>query len=155
MSSPNNPDLVGGGGGNYFSSTPFTKKVKTVNIRSGKYIDSIQLVYSSNLVIATYGGTGGEPGSFTVAAGDEVIVAVQVKYGKYVDGLQFITNKGVKSPWFGGSGLNKGTGIEDFGTTYVAKSITFNAPAGTFLVGIQGRCGGYLDAFAPIWGTDP
>jgi hypothetical protein len=64
-----------------------------------------------------------------------------VKSGKYVDGLQFVTNKGFFSAWFGGDGGGQ--------------TITFNAPPGTYLVGIQGRSGRYLDAFAPIWGTNP
>lgn len=139
MSSPNNPDLLGGGGGGYFS-TGAVAKVKSVYLRSGRFIDSIQLVYSTNQASAVYGGGGGGTGSFSAAAGDEVIVAVTVKYGKYVDSLQFITNKGAASPWFGGTGGN---------------SFTFNAPPGTYLVGIQGRKGTYLDAFAPIWGTNP
>jgi Jacalin-like lectin domain len=139
MSSPNNPDLLGGGGGDYFS-TGAVAKVKSVSLRSGKFIDSIQLVYSTNQASAIYGGGGGGTGSFS-AAGNEVIVAVTVKYGSYVDSLQFTTDKGSRSPWFGGTG----GGV----------SFTFNAPPGTYLVGIQGRKGTYLDAFAPIWGTNP
>jgi hypothetical protein len=130
----------GGGGGDYFS-TGAVGKVKSVNLRSGGLIDSIQLVYSTSQVSDVYGGTGGGPGSFTAAAGDEVIVAVTVKSGKYVDGLQFTTNKGTTSSWFGGTG-----GGDAF---------TFYAPPGTYLVGIQGAKGYYLDAFAPIWGTNP
>ena len=132
--------IRGGGGGDYFS-TGAVAKVKTVNLRSGGLIDSIQLVYSTNQASAVFGGIGGAPGSFTAAAGDEVIVAATVKSGKYVDGLQFMTNKGVPSPWFGGTG-----GGDAF---------TFYAPPGTYLVGIQGAKGFYLDAFAPIWGTNP
>ena len=138
MSSPNNPDIEGGNGGDYFS-TGAVAKVKSVKLRSGKFIDSIQLVYSTSQETDIYGGGGGAPGNFTAAAGDEVIVAVMVKSGKYVDGLQFITNKGWSS-YFGGTG---------------GDTTTMYAPPGTYLVGIQGRHGRYLDAFAPIWGTNP
>ena len=83
MSSSNNPDIVGGTGGNHFSTGAFAK-VKSVNLRSGGLTDSIQLVYSTNQASAVFGGIGGAPGSFTAGAGDEVIVAVSVKSGKYI-----------------------------------------------------------------------
>ena len=40
MSAINNPAAVGGNGGNYYS-TGAVAKVKSVTLRSGKYIDSI------------------------------------------------------------------------------------------------------------------
>ena len=149
-----NPDLVGGGGGDYFS-TGAVGKVKTVNLRSGAYIDSIQLVYTTNQVSDKKGRDGGDPGSFTADVtlpANEVIVGVEVRYGKYIDNLKFITNKG-KWASFGGDGI----GIRDDypSSPYVAKKIVFSAPAGTHLVGMQGRSGKYLDAFAPIWGNNP
>ena len=151
-----NPDLVGGGGGDYFS-TGAVGKVKTVNLRSGKFIDSIQLVYTTNQVSEKKGRDGGDPGSFTADVtlpANEVIVGVDVLYGKYIDNLRFITNKG-KETSFGGDGYDIVTRdfIQDY---YVqAKKCEFRAPPGNHLVGIQGRSGKYLDAFAPIWGNNP
>jgi hypothetical protein len=150
------PDLVGGGGGSSFS-TGAVGKVKSVNLRSGKYIDSIQLSYTtSHYVYPPYGGDGGVPGSFTADVtlpANEVIVGVEVLYGKYIDNLRFITNKG-KATSFGGNGKDT---YNDQVRYYPveAKKCEFRAPPGTHLVGMQGRSGKYLDAFAPIWGTNP
>ena len=158
MSSPDNSDLVGGGGGNYFS-TGAVGKVKTVNLRSGKYIDSIQLVYTTNQVSEKKGGEGGDPGSFTVDGTPgfhENIVGVDVRYGKYIDNLRFITNNG-RATSFGGDGKDFYEDKGFFRGTYrvEAQNWQFRAPAGTHLVGMQGRSGKYLDAFAPIWGNNP
>jgi hypothetical protein len=149
------PDLVGGGGGDYFS-TGAVGKVKSVNLRSGKYIDSIQLVYTTNQVSDKKGRDGGDLGSFTADVtlpANEVIVGVEVLYGKYIDNLRFITNKG-KATSFGGNG--KDTYNDQLHYYPVeAKKYEFSAPPGNHLVGMQGRSGKYLDAFAPIWGTNP
>jgi hypothetical protein len=137
MSAINNPAAVGGNGGSYYS-TGAVAKVKSVTLRSGKYIDSIQLNYSTNQASDAYGGQGGHVDNFN-ADGDEVIVAITGRSGYYVDAIQFITDKGTTSEYFGGSG---------------GSPFTFQAPPGTYLVGIQGQSGGYVDAFAPIWGTN-
>jgi len=138
MSASNNPATVGGPGGHIFS-TGVVGKVKSVSIRSGYRIDRIQLGYSSGATSDIYGGSGGnEPVQFN-ADGDEVIVAIIGRAGGRVDSLQFVTSNGTVSSF------NGGTGGDPF---------TFQAPPGNFLVGIQGRCGAELDAFAPIWGTN-
>ena len=160
------PDLVGGGGGDYFS-TGAVGKVKSVNLRSGKLIDSIQLVYTDYnngfRVSDKKGGDGGVPRSFTADVylpANEAIVSVEVRYGKYIDNLRFITNKG-KATYFGGDGKDiyyeKTVGEKNMGESSIveAKRYEFSAPPGNHLVGMQGRSGKYLDAFAPIWGTNP
>jgi hypothetical protein len=95
----------GGTGGEAFSDdlTEITR-VKEVRIRSGAYIDSIQLVWEladgSTVEGEHHGGQGGTPSSFTLAAG-EFINRIHVGAGAQVDSLTFYTNRGETHGPFG------------------------------------------------------
>lgn len=133
----------GGQGGGFFNDTNFLpsgkSEVKQIAIRSGKYIDGINIGH--RLPNGTYkypnwhGGTGGQPYTFNLREGEK-ITFMQGRYGKYVDQIQFHTNFGRSSPKYGGSG---------------GKAVFYySAPPGCEIAGFNGRSGKYIDAIGVI-----
>ena len=95
--------LYGGGGGSAFNTEGFS--VKSIRIRSGSLIDSIQLVYSNGQTSGYYGGGGGTPVQFDLNCVDEYVVAIFGRSGAMVDSLTFVTNLGrIFGPYGGGGG---------------------------------------------------
>ncbi len=137
-------EIVGGPGGASFSDPepePGTRVVE-VQVRSGEYVDSVQLVYmlsdGQTVMGPQHGGGGGALNVFHLDA-DEYLIGVSGRVGTYIDSIQFQTNKRT-SPKFGGSG-----GSHDF---------RLGVPANAMVTGFAGRAGEYLDAigltFVPI-----
>lgn len=82
-----------------------SKKLQAIRIKSGYFIDAIQLYWINEKNITSksplFGGKGGRE-AWLFLAPDEYITGVQVVYNWYVDNLTFITNYNVYT--FGGSG---------------------------------------------------
>ena len=128
--------VVGGSGGAAFSDTEPAAgaRVLEVRVRSGGYVDSVQMVYAlrdgRTVEGPRRGGTGGSLNVFQLNA-DEYIVGISGRTGKYIDSISFRTNKRT-SPIFGGKGGDREYHID--------------IPAGNQAVGLTGRAGQYLDA---------
>ncbi|MFM2065373.1 MAG: hypothetical protein RLZZ584_282 [Pseudomonadota bacterium] len=105
-------------------------RISEIRVRSGDYIDAIQLVYSNGKVGPRQGGLGGRLSSFRLEP-DETVTIVSGRYGDHVDSLAITTSKGRTQRW-GGSG----------GTA----AYSYTAPAGMWVGDLTGRAGQYLDA---------
>lgn len=120
----------GGPGGSPFSDDLTQScRIGTVNIRSGTYVDAIEVIYvkpgGATYSGGKHGGGGGSPHSFNLAA-NENIVRVDVRSGTYIDQLKFTTNLGNVYGPYGGNGGS-------------ASAVTGQ------IGGILGRSGTYLD----------
>ena len=94
--------LYGGGGGGAFNTQ--SGSVRSIRIRSGSLIDSIQLVYRNGQTSGYYGGGGGSPAQIDLAL-NERVVAIFGRSGALVDSLTFVTNLGrIFGPYGGGGG---------------------------------------------------
>ena len=137
-------EIVGGPGGNSFLDAEPERgaRVIEVQVRSGDYVDSVQLVYmlrdGRTVMGPRHGGEGGALSVFHLDA-DEYLIGTSGRCGQYIDSIRFETNKRT-SATFGGSG-----GGREF---------RVGVPANAEVTGLAGRAGGYLDAvgltFIPI-----
>lgn len=123
----------GGTGGDPFSDDLTQScRIGTVNIRSGTYVDAIEVIYvkpgGGTYSGGQHGGSGGTAASFNLAA-NETIVRVDVRSGRYVDQLKFTTNLGNVYGPYGGDGGS-------------ASAVTGQ------IGGILGRSGRYVDAIS-------
>ena len=110
------------------SGTPI--KMVQVSIRSGDYIDSLQVLYEGGGASPVHGGEGGTLKVFRLAP-DECLVGVAGRFSGYViESLRMRTNKGRIQGW-GPTG---------------ASSFSYGAPEGMCISGFFGRSGMYLDA---------
>jgi hypothetical protein len=140
----NATEIFGGQGGGAFSDPEIEQgaRVVEVQVHSGDFVDSVQLVYmlrdGRTVTGPRHGGPGGRLAVFHLDA-DEYLVGVSGHAGDYIDSLEFQTNKRT-SPTFGGRG-----GKREF---------RVGVPANTLVTGFAGRAGEYLDAigltFIPI-----
>jgi Jacalin-like lectin domain len=134
-------EIFGGPGGNAFSDPELERgaRVVEVQVRSGEYVDSVQLVFTLSdgrtVLGPQHGGEGGELSVFHLDA-DEYLIGISGRSGSYIDSIRFQTNKRT-SPTFGGSGGNR-----DF---------RVKVPANTQVTGLTGRSGQYLDAIGLIF----
>ena len=104
----------GGGGGGAFNELPGNcgGTIRSVRLRSGSRIDSIQITYrlsnGQDYTGAHHGGTGGGLRTFNVDVdGGERIVGVFGKSGSEVDRLGFVSNRGrIFGPYGGNGGGN-------------------------------------------------
>jgi hypothetical protein len=137
-------EIAGGPGGSAFSDPEPEQgaRVVEVQVHSGGYVDSIQLVYmlgDGRVVMGPqHGGDGGQLSVFHLDA-DEYLIGASGRSGTYIDSIEFQTNKRT-SPTYGGSG-----GQRDF---------RIDVPSNAKVTGFVGRSGQYLDAigltFIPI-----
>ncbi|CAF1188485.1 unnamed protein product [Rotaria sp. Silwood1] len=137
----------GGDGGGPFTdldaiNTSCISIPKSINVRCGSSVDSIQITYQTADAISSpapkRGGDGGVYYSFELGP-DERIVKVTGSTGYLVDGLQFTTNKGKTSPYCGGTG---------------ASNFTEQYP-GYVLWYISGRYGSLVDQIQFHWVREP
>jgi hypothetical protein len=128
----------GYGGAPFVDSVSSGARVTEVQVRSGAYVDSLQMVLQlpdgQIAYMDKHGGDGGNAATFSLRDG-EYINAISGRYGQYVDSIRFHTNLRV-SPTYGGSG-----GDADY---YYA------APPGWQIVGLYGRSGAYIDAVGVV-----
>jgi hypothetical protein len=111
--------------------------IAELRVRSGAYIDSIQVVYITPRQSVQHGGNGGTLSVFRLEP-DEYITVLGGKYGDYVDSLYIQTSKGRNQRW-GGSGGNA--------------QFIYRAPKGSWIGGFLGRSGNYLDAIGVYFVT--
>ena len=124
------PYLYGKKQGKFYALS--VNKIKAIRVRSGQWIDGIQVVGSAK-VTQFAGGRGGSMNTFTLRPGERV-VGIYGSYGRqYVTSLQFRTNKGRYSKMYG-----KKTG-ESF--SYVLRNgeyfVGFRVHAGQYMHGIR------------------
>jgi hypothetical protein len=130
---------AGGGGGDEFADKHLPKgaKVVGVKIRSGDWIDSIELLYKTAdgkiESLGRHGGDGGGEDTFMLEEG-EYIKGITGKSGTYVMSLTIITNKRMSKTY----GLGEG----DRTYHYVLPSDE--------VVGFYGRSAEYVDQIG-IW----
>ena len=91
-------EVVGGPGGNAFldpEPEPGARVVE-VQVHSGEYVDSVQLVYmlsdGRTVMGPQHGGPGGQLSVFHLDA-DEYLTGASGRAGAYIDSIQFQTNK--------------------------------------------------------------
>jgi hypothetical protein len=135
-------EIVGGEGGSAFTDQlpPSGARVVEVQINSGDYVDSVQIVLAlpdgRTVTTPRHGGSGGRRNTFRLDSG-EYIVGISGRCGDYIDSIQFQTNRRESQPYGGGT-----------------RDYQINVPAGNQVVGFTGRAGIYLDAvgliFSPI-----
>lgn len=132
----------GGGGGRQFSDPQIGGyEVSEVRIRSGAYIDSVEVIYRTPAGQRVSGGRhGGGGGSLRtlVLAPNETIRTVSGKFGKFVDSLAIRTSTGREMRWGGPGG---------------SVVYTYTAAPGSRLYGFWGRAGAYVDALGVIFKT--
>ncbi|MBN2337078.1 MAG: hypothetical protein JXP48_00950 [Acidobacteria bacterium] len=127
---------AGGTGGQQFADrqVPLGARISQVRIRTGRYVDSIQAVYTlpggSLYEGPLYGGTGGTLNVLELAA-NEYITGISGRAGNYVDSIVVHTNRR-SFPAYGGSGGRQAFRLE--------------VPAGNQALGFTGRAARYLDA---------
>lgn len=121
-------------------------RIVGLRIRSGNYIDSIQILYGPydknaeprmagyESTSKMYGGSGGNASEFMLGPG-ECITSVGGKYGQYVDSLFVQTNQGRVKQWGGNGG---------------STPFNFTAPSGECIEGFWGRSGTYIDAIGVV-----
>ena len=91
----------GMGGGQHEISG--TGDIHEICVRHGRFIDSIQVRYSSSGWSPEYGGDGAGKSCWSPESGT-CITSVSLRAGRYVDSLQWITSNGRTSPDYGSHG---------------------------------------------------
>jgi len=128
--------LVGGAGGNAFTACA-EGPVKGLNIRSGAWIDSVQVIYGGEPdeenSTDSYGGRGGGLAHFSVHPGER-ITCVALTWARYINSISIETSKGRKVV-FGQPG---------------GQSQSFDIPQDAEFAGFYGRCGSYVDALGVL-----
>ncbi|MCP4270596.1 MAG: hypothetical protein GY781_01335 [Gammaproteobacteria bacterium] len=129
-------DSGGSGGSPFVDMAAPGEKISQITIRSGKYIDSIQLHYRYKTVTSgnSHGGNGGQSKTFILKK-NEYITELGGKSGKFVDSIYIKTNKGRNYKWGGNGG---------------AKSFKFVGTKKSPIKGIWGRAGKFLDAIGVV-----
>ncbi len=117
---------------------PGNTRIHALYIKSGYWIDQIQVIYAIDGQVIRGDGHGGHGGSGTMfyLDGDEYITGIWGRTGNYVDSLHIETNKHRPGLWFGGNGGS-------FDYNYVVSP-------GDEIIGFQGRSGDYLDAIGVL-----
>lgn len=99
--------LYGGTGGKEFSDDlTQVRRISRIIVRSGNYIDSIEVTYilgAGNSVTVRHGGTGGTPITIDLKEG-EYITQIAGRAGDYINQISFTTNKGTTFGPYGGTG---------------------------------------------------
>ncbi len=130
--------VSGGSGGSPFVDMAANKgRITAITVRSGKFIDRIQLTYQYNngrVIGSPHGGNGGKSKTFKLSKG-EFITVFGGRSGKYVDSIYIKTNKGRSRKWGGNGGGN---------------SFKFKGSKQSPILGIWGRSGALLDAIGVV-----
>jgi hypothetical protein len=128
----------GTGGGVFIDTVPSGARVTTVQVRSGAYVDAVQMGLNTGW-LSKHGGDGGALRTFRLASG-EYITSISGRSGLYLDQISFRTNLGRAYGPYGGSG---------------GSPFSFQVPPGYAIVGLFGRSGAYVDAIGAIVGKLP
>lgn len=138
----------GGGGGSFVGFERLLQgepqlKIAEIRVRSGRYIDSIEVRYhqitngqcTGSPLVTRIGGSGGTLRQPLLLGCFEHVTQIRGRYGKYVDSLEVLTSEGQSIRW-GGSG-----GTSEFLYT----------GADTGIVGLWGRGGRLVDALGVVF----
>jgi len=128
---------AGGNGGAPFVETVAPGGViSKITIRSGKFIDAIQLTYQYKHRVSSksYGGTGGKSKSLSLSRG-EYITEFGGRSGKYIDSIYIKTSKGRTEKWGGNGG---------------ARAFKFVGTKNAPIQGVWGRSGTLIDAIGVV-----
>jgi len=119
-------------------------QVKQIEYRSGRWMDSIQLVLAlgnDNWPLPEHGGKGGVPGTMTFSDGQKII-AVELTYERYIDKISFWTDDGIQQVVGGPGGLyTKMVNFKD-----AVGNATGYFPRSAWLVGLYGHSQDYVDS---------
>lgn len=128
--------LAGGRGGSPYSDqeAPAGARIAEIRVRSGRVVDSVQVIYllpnGRYAQGAQHGSTNSDEHIFRLES-DEYVIGLSGRYGNTVDSMHIITNKRI-SPQFGGPG-----GDRDY---------RIDVPPGNQAIGFAGRAGDSMDA---------
>ena len=86
-----------------FRRLSHSRRLIGVHLRTGLYVDRIELRYSDGFQHQR-GGNGGEWRSPFLLEPGEGIVRVECRYGDALDSIRFVTSRGRESPRYGGKG---------------------------------------------------
>jgi hypothetical protein len=124
----------GGNGGEAFEdSPPSSAQVVGLYVRSGTFVDAVEMIYDT-ADLPKHGGDGGSETTITFEPG-EYITAISGASGQFLESLTIETNRGRR---FGPFGVPVGTPFE------------VRAPDGYEIAGFYGRAGVYIDAFGAV-----
>ena len=122
----------GSGGRAFADNLTETKRIYSVSIRHGSFVDAIQTKWKTKngktIKGNRHGGAGGKESSFTLSPGEHINRIVG-RSGKFIDQLTFYTNLGNKHGPYGGNG----------GRPFSLYSLCVG--------GFYGKSGKYLDSF--------
>ncbi len=130
----------GGAGGGPFADPQElnTIKVVRITIRSGAYVDAVQMTLErpdgSLITFDHHGGFGGGEQNFDLEAGEHV-TSIDGRYGAYVDHINIHTDHGRVLSGGGGGGV---------------EGYSYTAPPGFEIAGFIGRSGAYIDAIGVL-----
>lgn len=127
---------VGGNGGSKFDACA-GGKVRGLHIRSGAWIDAVQVIYSNAQgqedSTNRFGGQGGGLGAFMLEAGERII-RVGFTTGQYVNSISIETDKHRCISF----------GHENGEAAY------FDIPENSEFAGFYGKCGAYVDSIGVL-----
>ncbi len=135
--------IFGNAGGTVFTDTvTASQTLKSINVKSGWWLDSIQGILNTG-TLPLHGGLGGTLATpVPTLNADEYFVGINGSYGNYVGVISFVTNTGrTLGPY--------GKGLGGSATT----PYNFTVPAGNEIVGFTGRASGFLNAIGVVYRT--
>lgn len=122
---------------------PAGARISEVQVTSGWFVDSIQLLYTdvdgATHALPGFGGNGSHEHRFILEPG-EYLVGISGRSGRYVDSIVFHTNLRASPSYGGDSGEN---------------TFAFLAPENSEVVGFFGRADWYVDAIGIVTRTLP
>jgi hypothetical protein len=128
----------GGGGGGPFADPFDSFRVVRVTIRSGAFVDAVQMTHErvdgSLVTFPFHGGVGGGEQTLDLFAGEHII-RIDGRFGQFVDSINIHTDRGRTLSGGGDGGV---MGYE------------YNAPPGFEIEGFIGRSGIFIDAIGVI-----
>ncbi len=127
---------VGGQGGGKFDACA-RGTVRGLHIRSGAWIDAVQILYSNEQgqedSTDRFGGQGGGLGVFMLEAGERII-RIGFTAGQYVNSISIETDK-LRRITFGHE-----NGVAEY----------FDIPENSEFAGFYGKCGAYVDSIGVL-----
>ena len=125
---------AGGAGGAPFSDSC---DIGEIRVRAGAWIDAVQVVCRDGRALPNRGGSGGSVVSFALQPGEQLRAISGSTHGgdgDFVYSLQLHTDRRSSSV-YGGPGT---------------RPFRLEAPPGTWVIGLTGRAGAYLDAIGAL-----
>ena len=127
----------GAGGSPFVDMAARGGTIASITVRSGKFIDSIQLTYRYGKMLVVglpHGGKGGKSSTFRLRPG-EIITELGGQSGKFVDSLYIKTSKNRFKKWGGNGG---------------SRAYRFIGSKQSPITGVWGRSGRFLDSIGAV-----